>query len=131
MRRPAAALIAAGALLLALPCAALAGEFLTLSQPRPMTEGLTAMPRIAAPQTPATARINAAMQRLDADGVKQAAGCLADARSSPTTEKGDYQRATEVTMRGPGFFSVTVTDSYFCGGAHPDDSSLALVYVSL
>jgi hypothetical protein len=31
-------------------------------------------------------------------------------------------------MRGPRFLSYLVSDSLYCGGAHPDSSSFALVY---
>lgn len=31
-------------------------------------------------------------------------------------------------MRGPHFLSLVATDSWFCGGAHPDDDQFPLVY---
>jgi hypothetical protein len=31
-------------------------------------------------------------------------------------------------MRGPRYLSLVATDSYWCGGAHPDSSTMALVY---
>lgn len=101
---------------------------LVLSQPAPLAHGVSRLPQITSPRTAATDRINAAMKRIDADGVKTMAECRQSSRTSPSAVPPDYERHTEVTMRGPDFFSLVVTDSYMCGGAHPDDSSLALVY---
>src|SRR6202044_3665920 len=68
---------------------------------------------------PATTRINAAFDALDARWSRFMHGC---------PKEGETGRVVEVTMSGPQFFSVVLNDSESCGGAHPDGSTLALVY---
>jgi hypothetical protein len=33
-----------------------------------------------------------------------------------------------VPMRGPGYISFVITDNLYCGGAHPDASTMSIVY---
>ena len=80
------------------------------------------LPRIVAPSTPATARINAALATLDRRWAGYARGCRASGKDNEAT------RTVDVTMTGPRFLSLVARDEEFCGGAHPDNSSLALVY---
>jgi hypothetical protein len=81
------------------------------------------MPRIANPVDDAERRINTAVHRLDGAVRKAAAECLAEGG-----KHADFGRHIEVTMRGPRFLSYTMTDSSFCGGAHPNTGTSAIVY---
>jgi len=42
--------------------------------------------------------------------------------------EGDWKRIVRVTMKGPRYLSILITDQTFCGGAHPNFSQTALVY---
>ena len=81
-----------------------------------------AFPRIAAPLTPATAKINAALARLDHRWSAFVRECKAGGKDNSA------DRSVAVTMAGPRFLSVVARDEESCGGAHPDTSTLALVY---
>ena len=94
-----------------------------LQVPPPLVEAAAAMPQIAAPVDDAERRINAAVQRLDATARKAIAGCKLD-----DGKPGDWERAIDVPMRGPRFLSFVITDTVYCGGAHPDSSTMAIVY---
>ena len=85
----------------------------------PFSKGNARLPKIVSPTTPATARINAGFAALD----KRWAGFMKDC-----PKDGETGRAANVTMNGPQFFSVVVNEEEDCGGAHPDSSTLALVY---
>lgn len=80
------------------------------------------LPRIVAPATPATAKINAALAVLDRRWADYARNCRAIGKDNEAT------RTVKVTMAGPRFLSLLASDEEFCGGAHPDNSTLALVY---
>ena len=82
----------------------------------------SAFPRIAAPQTPATAKINAALTRLDRRWAGFVRECRAGGKDNEAT------RRIEATMAGPRVLSLVANDEESCGGAHPDNSTLALVY---
>ena len=85
----------------------------------PFKESNARLPRLSSPATPATARINAAFDKLDARWSGFMRDCPKD---------GETARSVQVTMNGPQFFSVVVNEEESCGGAHPDSSTLALVY---
>jgi hypothetical protein len=104
--------------ILALASGAVAAEPVRLARPA----GDATMPRITAPSTPATARINAALARLD----KRWAGYVDDCEAGG--KDNEAARSVEVTMAGPRFLSLVAHDEEFCGGAHPDNSTTALVY---
>ena len=40
----------------------------------------------------------------------------------------DWERKITVTVTGPRFLSMVAVDSLFCGGAHPDSDTLAMVF---
>ena len=87
--------------------------------PPPVLKGIAAMPRIADPVDDAERRINAALKRLDLNVLQAAKAC----------EGNDWSRSVDVPMRGPGFLSFTVTDSFNCeGAAHPDGGMFSIVY---
>jgi hypothetical protein len=99
--------------------AAFAWPSVQLKQSPPFKTANARLPRIVSPATPATARINAGFGALDARWARYMRDCPKD---------GDTGRVVDVTMTGPQFISLVVSDSESCGGAHPDASTLALVY---
>ena len=94
-----------------------------LHVPRPVGKDAAAMPRIADPADPSERRINAAVQRLDAALRREMAAC-----KEMGGRNYDWERTVDVPMRGPGFLSYTITDSTYCGGAHPNTGTMAIVY---
>ena len=114
---------AAACLLATLGPGAAADRAVSLEVPPDLAKDLPAMPRIANPVDDAERRINAAVQRLDGAVRKAAGECLAEGG-----KHADYGRHIEVTMRGPRFLGYTMTDSAFCGGAHPNTGTSAIVY---
>ena len=82
-----------------------------------------AMPRLAHPTDEAERRSNAAVARLD-DTVRKAR-----AECQNTMGRSLYwDRTVAVPMRGPRFLSYVVTEDVYCGGAHPNGSTWAVVY---
>ncbi len=79
-------------------------------------------PKIAAPKTPATAKINAALRRLD----RRWAGFVKDCGAGG--KDASAERRVETTLAGPRFLSLVARDEELCGGAHPDTDTLPLVY---
>lgn len=124
--RPALVLLAL-ALLAACPAASRAARaadrVVSIERPKPVRKDLQAFPRIANPVDPAERRINAALQRLDERVRKSAATCKND-----DGKPGDWERTVDVPMKGPGFVSYAVSDSTYCGGAHPGFGNTAIVY---
>ena len=106
------------ALALLLATGASAAEPLRLT--RPVSD--SAFPRIAAPLTPTTSKINAALAQLDRRWAGFVKECMAGGKDH------EAERGVQVTMAGPRFLSLIATDSESCGGVHPDASTLALVY---
>ena len=111
------------AVLLAWVCAtgsALAADrAVSLVTPPPVHKDIAAMPQIVSPVDDAERRINAALKRLDASVSKAAKDCTGDG----------WERSVQAPMAGPGFLSLTVTDSVFCeGNAHPDSGTFSIVY---
>ncbi|ACL58590.1 hypothetical protein [Methylobacterium nodulans] len=94
-----------------------------LQVPADLAKGLAALPRIAAPRDAAEEAINAALARLDAKARKAAAECRKESGG-----RGSWERTVAVAMRGPRFLSYAITDSAFCGGAHPNAGTMAIVY---
>ena len=81
------------------------------------------MPRIAEPRDDAERKINAALARLDVSARKAAAECRKDGRG-----RGSWERNVAVPMAGPRFLAYEITDNAFCGGAHPNVGTMAIVY---
>ena len=95
----------------------------TLTGQPDLKPGIAAMPQIAAPADDAERRINAALRRLDGNVRKAAQACRAE--GGPNSS---WERTIRTPMRGPGFLSVVIVDNAFCGGAHPNVSTMAIVY---
>jgi hypothetical protein len=111
------------AILLAWLCAAAvaqaADRVVHLVVPPAAHKNIAAMPQIAAPADDAERRINAALKHLDRNVLKASGDC----------NGGDWERSVDVPMRGPGFLSLTITDSVYCeGNAHPDSGTFSIVY---
>ncbi len=90
----------------------------------PVAPGIAAFPRLAGPAGDAAAdRINQALGRRD-DKVRAAAkSCRAEGGKGA-----EWSRRITATMTGPRYLSLVATDTWSCGGAHPDSSTMALVY---
>ncbi len=112
------------AVLLALTTPAWAADGpVVLKAPADLIPGLAAMPQIAAPADDAERRINAAVKRLDTKALAAARDCKAQ-----DGKNGSWERTVETPMRGPRFLSFVISDSMYCGGAHPNSSTMSIVY---
>ncbi len=101
--------------------AAQAGEAgVSLTSPAPLAKDVVAFPKLDGHDATAD-KINAALVRLDNRVRKARTDCI-------TSKDAEWSRSIDVTMRGPRYLSYLVSDSVYCGGAHPDASSFALVY---
>jgi hypothetical protein len=90
----------------------------------PVTANVAAFPRLSAGAQPAIIeRINKALTRGDGRVRKAATDCLREDR-----KHADWSRKVSVTMQGPRYVSFVASGEYFCGGAHPDSSTVALVF---
>lgn len=119
-------LFAALPMLLSIATARAADRIVTMETAPPLAKNAAVMPRIAAPADDAETKINAALRRLDANLGKAIAECAKAAKEAHTTP--DWERTTEATMRGPGFVSFAIVDNSFCGGLHPNVSTMSIVY---
>lgn len=95
-----------------------------LRTPPPLAKDQDRMPRIVSPATPATAKINVDLDRVDAEWLAEAKQCreLAEGREV------DLARGFFVRMRGPGYFALLITDEEYCGGAHPSNVLTPVTY---
>ncbi len=117
------------AIILLICCApALAADVVSMTKPANIVGDLGAMPAIASPADDAQRRINAAVKRLDDKVRKAAADCRKDAAGTPAGADANWSRSVAVTMHGPRFLSYSISDDAFCGGAHPNTSTMAIVY---
>ncbi len=96
-------------------------------------------PLIEAPTSPATQRINATLTQLNLQLKDSIRTCDANYRAwaddarqvlrGKNSVSNDWIRTVSVTMTGPEFLSMVATDDYiFCGGAHPDNNTSAMVF---
>src|SRR5437763_1517900 len=79
---------------------------------------------LAAPATPAPARINAGLARLDARWIAFRRQCRADGGAAHS----ETSRTVTVTMAGPKVVSFLVAAQSYCGGAYPNSDAIALAY---
>jgi hypothetical protein len=104
-----------------------------------LRKGVDAWPLIVHASTPAEQSVNAILNRLNARMAKALKDCDGNYRDwakqvdQPLTGKNvaedDWERTITVTMTGPRFLSMVAIDSFvFCGGAHPDNDTLAMVF---
>jgi len=117
------------------PSAAAALKLAPITQLR---KGVDLWPLIAMPATPAEERVNATLTRLNtrlAKAVKDCDASYADSfkdldaaanKKYPVSE--DWSRTVNITMNGPRFLSLVASDAIDCGGAHPDNGQMAMVF---
>lgn len=112
--------------------------FVRLNPAGQLRKGIDTWPLIANPQTPAEVHINAELTKDNTILAKAVRECDRDSRdwaaeagfSAPKNENstGDWSRKVEVTMTGPHFLGMVATDSWFCGGVHPDWDRTVLLF---
>jgi len=100
--------------------------------------GVEAWPLVASPKTDAERRINATLKLLNRELAHSLQECDESARQSDLDEndspkkstraRGVWDRKVRVTMRGPVLLSMVANDEVFCGGAHPDSDTTAMVF---
>lgn len=100
-----------------------ADRVVTVQRPADLMKGVSAMPSIAGAVDEAERRINAALPRLDASARRAAMQCKVDGG-----KESEWDRTVNVTMSGPRYLSYEITDNTFCGGAHPNVSTMSIVY---
>ncbi len=89
-----------------------------------IAKDVAAFPRVeAGAPAPILARINKALDHLDAALVASLKECRLQAGKNA-----DWSRGLSVAMAGPDYLSLVARDNYDCGGAHPNVGTLALVY---
>jgi hypothetical protein len=90
----------------------------------PVAINVAAFPRLVTGAEPAiVGRINKLLAYGDGRVRSAAKECLRAGR-----KHSDWSRKVFVTMQGPRYVSFVASDDYFCGGAHPDTSTVALVF---
>ena len=130
--------IFAAALLATLACNVGAQSSIAVGKAKPLRKGVDALPMVAPEDTSAANRANATLTRLNDRMIRQLKECDADYLQSlkdlGAGAKGqrfvadDWTRTVEVTMAGPRYLSLLVTDEANCGGAHPNSGQMALVF---
>lgn len=113
-----ASLAAASLAAVCLCCTAAGAAMLT--EPKPLAKDVDALPKLTA-QDAVSSGLNKALQKLDKKVLEARKTCISGKNTS-------WTRTVTTTMAGPQFLSFYVTDSAYCGGAHPDAASIALVY---
>ncbi|MCJ2063863.1 DUF4163 domain-containing protein [Methylobacterium sp. J-088] len=112
------------AVLLAMAAPAWAADRTVTLKAQPEAKAdIAVMPQIDAPVDEAERRINTALKRLDGNVRKAAKQCTVG-----DGKPGDWGRSVETSMRGPSFVSFVIHDDSFCGGAHPNSSTMSIVY---
>ncbi len=116
-----------------------AQDSVSLEPMKQLRRGVDAWPLIDHASTPAEQHVNALLNRLNKSMAGSLKDCDANYRDSakqldqPLTGKSavghDWERTIMVTMTGPRFLSIVAIDGFvFCGGAHPDSDTLAMVF---
>jgi hypothetical protein len=121
-RSPRPVALAALLTALAVPTQA-ADRAVRLQVPPEIGRGIAAMPQILDPADEAERRINTGLRRLDGSVRKAAAACKTEGGANSS-----WERSVDAPMRGPRFLSFAIVDNAFCGGAHPNVSTKAIVY---
>ena len=113
-------------------------QIIRLAPIRQLRKGVDAWPLILNPSSPAEQRVNATLMLMN-DRLKMALrdcdaayGKWVDSASDSTATGGmaygDWSRTVTITMTGPRYLSLVATDGVFCGGAHPGEDQIALVF---
>jgi hypothetical protein len=103
-----------------------------------LRKGVDAWPLVQSPDVPAAKRVNANLTRLNKRLANALRECDASYQEwakdagkhakSDDSASGQWERQVQVTMSGPRYLSLVASDSYFCGGAHPEDQTIAMVF---
>ncbi|MGC2638387.1 MAG: hypothetical protein WA294_14480 [Acidobacteriaceae bacterium] len=115
------------------------GDSARLEPIRQLRKGVDAWPLIAHASTPAERSVNAILNRLNERMTKALSDCdenyrervkqVAQPLMGNNAQEGDWERKITVTMAGPHYLALVAIDSIvFCGGAHPDSYTLAMVF---
>jgi len=93
----------------------------------PVMSKVAAFPRVTAGPPPAAiTRINSILAGADARVRRAATDCL---RMGKKPSDSDWSRKIAVTMQGPRYLSLVASDDFYCAGAaHPNTSTVALVF---
>jgi hypothetical protein len=103
---------------------AAADEAVSLRRMPPLGTRIDSLPRVAGkPDDKAAFRINQALAAEDADTKSSASDCRRTGK-----QNSDFARSVTVSMRGAGYLSVIVTQSWYCGGAYPDWNTTPFVF---
>lgn len=94
-----------------------------VDQPR-LSADIEAMPRLTG-DSPAIARINAELDQIDAQAVRDAAECVETAGDGPG---GGWSRWITQPMTGPEYVTLSAQFEYYCGGAYPMNAQTAVTY---
>jgi len=105
---------------------------------RNLRPDVDAWPLLANATSSAAKRVNAilaAKNRQMMSALKECDAAIMDFQSDEnrhakrkTVSADDWARTVNITMTGPRFVSLVATDGFFCGGAHPDSDTEALVF---
>lgn len=87
-----------------------------------LAKDVAALPRLTG-DTAAIRAINADLTRMDGQVRKALPDCFEQGR-----DYAYWARYVDAPMIGPRFFTVTASDDFNCGGAHPDTSQLSVTY---
>lgn len=110
-----------------------------LEDVKQIRRGVDAWPLIAEPKTPGTQRINATLSQMNRELKASIRECDANYRAwaqqtgqylhGKSSVSNDWIHTIRVTMTGPRFLSLVARDDYrFCGGAHPDSGTAAVLF---
>jgi hypothetical protein len=124
MIRAAAGMLAAALAIVATGAVQAAPFAVVLRTPPPLFKDSDSMPRIVSPGTPAAARINADLARIDAQWVAETRECRKAAEGGETY----FTRGYSMRMRGPDYFALLISEEEDCGGVHPSNALTPLTY---
>lgn len=91
---------------------------LVLTAQPPLSQTAESLPRLTG-DSPAFARINAELTRLDAAARKQLADC---------GPQGEWNRSITQPMTGPGYLTLRVHTEISCGGPYPSSDQTAITW---
>ncbi len=105
------------------------GARISLEHVRHLREDVDLWPLIAHPNNATERRINASLAHLNTKFSQKVNDCISGkfAWSNDLTP-GEWNRTVKVTMEGPRFLSMVAMDGMYCGGAHPDDDLVVLIF---
>jgi hypothetical protein len=114
---------------------ATSSEMVNVGPIRKLRKGVDAWPIIGRPDNSATRQINETLAQLNLRLAQSLRECdsdlktMEDGQNKKNSVQGDWSRKVKVTMEGPRFLSLVAIDEFvFCGGAHPDRDTMALLF---